>query len=336
MFQFEPVEAAAGFRMPGYYIWCSSVIYSSEEGLYHMFASRWNAELPFHPGWLTNSEVVRATSPNLTGPYEFAEVVLPARGAEYWDGCMTHNPRILKYGDRYLLFYIGSTYPFASPQPGEPLAADDPRAIVARSNKRIGIAVADSLSGPWRRPDSPALATKPGTFYSFFTSNPSPVVEEDGGIYLMFKSRRYEGFSHSRMYLGAARAASPWEPFEVVTPEPLFSGAGFELEDPFVWKTPDGGYRLIAKDMDGAVCGTAFDGLTAESEDGVHWKNPRKAYTRTVRYSDGTETRFALRERPFLFLNDGVPEAFFTAVAPIHPYGAAEKVETWNLVQRLR
>ena len=74
-----------GFRDDAYWIWCGSV----QRGLYHMFASRWSKATAFNCNWLTNSEVVRAVSDSPTGPYRFEEVVLPARGAEYWDGRMT-------------------------------------------------------------------------------------------------------------------------------------------------------------------------------------------------------------------------------------------------------
>ena len=37
--------------------------------------------------------------------------------------------------------------------------------------------------------DAPILDTKPGTFYSFLTSNPTPVIHEDGSVLMIFKSR---------------------------------------------------------------------------------------------------------------------------------------------------
>src|SRR5205814_477401 len=35
-----------GFQMDGYWVWCSSVV-KGDDGLYHMFASRWPKRLPF-------------------------------------------------------------------------------------------------------------------------------------------------------------------------------------------------------------------------------------------------------------------------------------------------
>ena len=56
------------------------------------------------------SEIVHAVSDVPQGPYHFSDVALPARGAQYWDGRSTHNPRILKQNGKYYLIYMGSTH----------------------------------------------------------------------------------------------------------------------------------------------------------------------------------------------------------------------------------
>jgi hypothetical protein len=305
-----------GFEMDGYWIWCGSMM-KDEKGKYHLFASRWPKGIPFHPGWMTNSEVVRATSDKPEGPYEFQEVVLPARGAEFWDGRSTHNPRVTKSGDTYLLYYMGSTHPFDDPKPGEPFPLTDPKCIVARSNKRIGVATAKSLEGPWVRSDRPILPTKPETFYSFLTSNPSPVVRDDGSVYLMFKGRAYSGHRHGSMTIGVAEAPEFAGPYAVTSDKPLFSTERFgEVEDPFVWKTP-AGYEMIVKDMSGRISGEKYAGIHAWSSDGLDWKIARKpkSWTRTIRFDDGTTETFGHVERPFLLFDDtGRPAWLFTAV----------------------
>ncbi len=192
-----PAPLNGGFQMENYWVWCGSVV-KGEDGRFHMFASRWPKHLPMHPGWLVASEVVRAVSDIPEGPYEFQEVVLPARGAEYWDGRSTHNPSIMKHGDTYLLYYTGMTYPFDDVLPDEPFDLQDPRTIVARSNKRIGIATAKSVLGPWERKDQPILHTRPGKFDSFLTSNPAPCVHDNGSVLLIYKARRYEATGMAR------------------------------------------------------------------------------------------------------------------------------------------
>lgn len=325
------VPRNGGFRMDGYWVWCGSVI-KGPDGRYHMFASRWPKDISFHPGWMTHSEIVRAVADRPEGPYTFQQVVLPARGAGYWDGRATHNPSITRHGDTYILYYMGSTHPFDDPPRGVPFALTDPRCIVARSNKRIGIATAKRIEGPWTRYDRPVLETKPGTFYSFLTSNPSPVVHEDGSVLLVFKSRRYEGVKHSGMMLGVARAKHYLGPYEVVGNEPIFSADRFgEVEDPFIWKSADG-YEMIAKDMSGKLVGEKHAGIHARSKDGVRWelaKDP-KAWTRTLRWDDGSTQTMGQLERPFLLIDNGRP-IFLFAASGNGPGGFQNMTESYNL-----
>ena len=220
-----------------------------DDGKYHMFVSRFPKSLPFHPGWMVASEIVHAVSEVPQGPYRFSEVALPARGAQYWDGRSTHNPRILRQNGKYYLIYMGSTHPFAHPT-YEQLTLESPWCTVARANKRVGLAVADSPYGPWKRLDEPILKTKPNTFYSFLTSNPSPIIQEDGSVMMIFKGRHYtNGYLHSAMSLGMAYAPTIEGPYRVLNNDrPIFEvdGQG-EAEDPFLWKDANG-YHAIFKD----------------------------------------------------------------------------------------
>lgn len=312
-------ELKPALKMDGYYVWCGSVI-RGEDGRYHMFASRWKREHSFHPGWMTHSEVVRAVADTPAGPFEFQEVVLPARGPEYWDGCATHCPQIVKRGNQYLLFYIGTSFAIE-------VREDNLKdvATVARSTKRIGMAVADSVAGPWKRPDKPAITTKPETYYSFLVSNPAPVIEPDGSILVLFKTRKYIGQSHSAFYIGAARAVNLESPFEVVAPEPLFgeNSPNGEIEDPYLWIGNDGLYHMVAKDMRGDVSGNEADGVEFISSNGLDWKFKQVAYTRGGH---------SLRERPFILFDENKePLALYTATADQHPYGNPI-AQTWNAV----
>lgn len=124
------------FASEGYWVWGSSIV-KGDDGKYHMFVSRFPKKLPFHPGWMVASEIVHAVSDIPQGPYRFSDIALPARGAQYWDGRSTHNPRILKQNGKYYLIYMGSTHPFAEPTYAQ-LTLDSPWCTVARANKRIG------------------------------------------------------------------------------------------------------------------------------------------------------------------------------------------------------
>jgi hypothetical protein len=311
------VKRASGFHMDGYWCWDASVI-KGDDGKYHMFASRWPKDISFHPGWMTNSEVVHAIADQPEGPYTFKAVALPARGVEFWDGRATHNPTIRKHGDTYLLFYIGSTHPLGDAPRGVKFELSDPRCIAARAGKRIGLAISKNLDGPWERFDRPILETKPGTFYSFLTSNPAPVVHADGSVLMVFKARRYKpDGTHSAMMLGLARAPHYRGPYAVVGPEPLFGPEKIgELEDPFAWQNADGSYELIAKDMTGKVVGEKHAGVHAVSRDGEHWQLAAKpkAWTRTLTFDDGKTETMGQLERPFILFENGRPAYLFGAV----------------------
>ncbi len=319
--------------MEGYWVWCGSVA-KGDDGRFHMFASRWPKTFPMHPGWLIASEVVRASADTPEGPYRFEEVVLPARGAEYWDGRSTHNPHIVKHGSHYLLYYMGTTHPL--PDPAGDLGPEHPAAVVARSNKRVGLAVSESVFGPWTRLDVPILPARPGRFDSYLTSNPAPCVADDGSVLLIYKARKHVGNGYGRMTIGAA-AAPHWSgPYTVLKDEPIFDPDSFHIEDPFVWRT-ENGYALIAKDMDGHLGGQKHGGIHAESRDGVNWelsKSPQ-AYSRTVRLDDGSEPTLGSLERPFLLFQDGKPTHLFAAAAD-GAGGFQNAANTWNIVIPLR
>lgn len=326
-----PAPLDGGFRMDGYWVWCGSVV-KGEDERFHMFASRWPKWLPMHPGWIVASEIVRAVSDTPEGPYSFQEVVLPARGAEYWDGRSTHNPHIAKIGDSYLLYYMGSTHPFAQPVPDEPYGLKDPRCIAGRANKLVGLAVSKSVFGPWERGDAPILPARPGKFDSFLTSNPAPCLQEDGSVLLVYKARRYEGHIHGRMTIGVASAEHYRGPYRVVSEEPIFPPERFHVEDPFVWRSGRG-YELIAKDMDGNLCGEKHGGIHAWSSDGKAWQLDEhpKSYSRSVLWNDGTLRVMGSFERPFLLFQDGKLTHLFAATAD-GPGGFSQATETWNMV----
>lgn len=330
-----PAPRDGGFKMEGFWVWCGSVV-KGEDEKYHMFASRWPKRYPMHPGWLLASEVVRAESDNPIGPFEFKEVVLPARGAEYWDGRMTHNPFITKHKDKYILYYTGATHSFEDYKLGEEVTLEDPRVEVARSNKRVGIAIADSVKGPWKRFDKPILPTRPGMFNSYHTSNPTACINEDGSVLLVYKARAYKGNTYGKMTLGVAYADHYEGEYNYLTDVPIFTPGEVHVEDPCVWKSNDV-YHLIAKDMDGNICGEKHAGMYAYSEDGINWgiQEGFKAYSRQITWDDGTEQVMGSMERVFLMFEENIPTHMYFATGD-GPGGFRNATNTWNTVVPLK
>ncbi|MEW6357274.1 MAG: glycoside hydrolase family protein [Planctomycetota bacterium] len=329
-----PAPVGGGFAMGNYWVWCGSVI-RGEDGRYHMFASRWPRALAFSPHWLTNSEIVRAVSDTPEGPYQFAEVVLPVRGAGYWDGLMTHNPTIHKSGNTYLLYYTGTTYTGDIPTPDAQEKHGSPKVIEARANQCIGLATATSVQGPWTRRDKPILPPRPSKWDALMTTNAAPCVYDNGKILLVYKA---VGHPKDLLRMGAAGADHFEGPYERLCDEPIFrfDKTNDHVEDAYLWRAGDH-FELIMKDMRGGICGEARAGIHAASTGGVHWtiSDPPKAYSLTVKWDDGSTTTQGHLERPQLLIQDGRPTHLFAATAD-GPGGFNNSTRTWNMVIPLK
>lgn len=341
-----PAPVGGGFEMEGYWVWCGSVI-KGEDGRYHMFASRWPKTYPMHPGWLLASEIVRASCDTPDGKYQFDEVVLPARGAQYWDGVMTHCPQITKVEGKYVLYYTGTTHHYEGEPDlsGEESLLKDPRVIALRANKRTGIAVSDSVFGPWKRFDKPLIDTREGEFDNFFISNSVPCMGPDGKTLLVYKTRTYEESPGqaklecrvSHQVLGAAIVNS-YDGDYTATRAPFALLSGNNLEDPFIWYDSDG-YNLMAKDMTGELCGEPMGGIYANSKDGLNWtlKENFLFYSRNILWDDGVVREMGNLERPFLLIENGKPtHAFFATSDGKNGEGFCKCTKTWNAVIPLK
>lgn len=332
---FAPIDRDNGLSDPAWWYWCPSLV-RGDDGRWHLFASRWPRRLPMHPGWMLASEIVRAVADRPEGPFTTVATVLGARGPAWWDGRMAHNPRVVRDGRRWLMFYTGSTHPFADPDPSAELTCADPRVVVARSRKRIGLAVADRPEGPWRRPDAPLIDVRPDRFDGFLTSNPAPLRRADGGWFMVYKARGWTGGSaapvHGPMVLAAAEADAAEGPWRRIGDGPIVPPALGELEDPSIWASGRG-YELLAKDMTGRLCGVVHGGFRAWSPDGRDWRADDRplAHDRRIRWRDGAVQRMGAMERASYLLQDGRPTHLVAAVAD-GTDGFVGASRTWNVV----
>ena len=276
--QTGPVSKNSGFSMPGYFVWCGSVIKVGNE--YDMFASRWPAATKFPEGYRNNSEIVRAVSSKPEGPYVFQEVVIGKRAAGKWDSGMAHNPEVYKTGDTYVLYYIGSD--------------------VGSHFRRIGMATARAITGPWTRSDQPLdLGT------TVDANNPSACFEADGSVKLIWRT------ANLRVCISTAPSyAGPYT---------LANGNVWpkaQLEDFFFFKY-GGNYHVICEDNASKVTGHSRWGAHLVSANGIDgWKpapNP-VAYDHTIQWTEGGDLIATRRERPWYLIEDGKPAYLFTAI----------------------
>ncbi len=330
-----PACTKGGFRQEGWWVWCGSVVQGGD-GRYHLFAARWPHELRFLPAYQSYSEIVRATADEPEGPYTFEEVVLGDRGPAYWDGRMTHNPVIVRWRGRYTLFYIGTT--FEGPKPTADELEAGPAFYPWYRQIRIGVAVADDPAGPWERPDRPLLVARPGMWDAHVVTNPSPCAASDGRLLLYYRSYIKERGCRLGLAVYDDPAALGGEP-AWRSDAPLFDTEGESLEDPFVWEA-GGHFEMIAKDLTGATTGEWHAGAHLLSPDGFAWTPaPRpKAYSRRLRFDDGSTRELANLERPFLLIEGGTPTHLVAAMADGEPSkgGFTGVVRTWSGVVPLK
>jgi hypothetical protein len=339
-----PAPVGGGFRMEGYWIWCGSVV-RGEDGRYHMFTSRIPQgpnpakKMPMSPHWLFSSEIVRADSDTPAGPYTFREVVLPRRDRAYFDGMCTHNPTVHRAPDgTFLLYYLGVTYAEPAPLPDDPGTwiageARDRRYDKTWANKRIGLATSRSVLGPWRRADRPLLDPRPGKWDAIANTNPAPCILADGSVRMLFKARSVE---KGPLQIGLA-VADHWSgPYRQAGDEPVFrfDDPAQHIEDPYLWRE-GGRFHAIMKDMEGGICGERHAGIYATSDDCTRWAVQGKAYSRQVRWDDGTTTTQGSFERPQLLIEEGVPTHLFAATGD-GPGGFWNASTLWNMCVPLR
>lgn len=298
----QPVGRA--LEMEGYYVWCNSPI-EDEAGKLHIFFSRWDAKKGMG-GWIKGSEIAHATSNSPEEPFQYIETILAPR-AGYFDATTCHNPLIKKIDNKYCLFYMGNSN--------------------GKTNtKRIGLATAPSLNGPWQRTDNPLLeAGETGAWDDHCTTNPAFIKHPNGQYWLYYKSwntKDYEtsadSFIKGNRKYGLAIADKLEGPYIKSDNNPIidFSAGGNnqQFEDAFVWME-NGKFTMIARDM-------GFynheNGLLMKSKDGLHWGRPSIAYYGADRYIAQPPApphlkKYGRFERPQILFRNGKPAYLFTA-----------------------
>ncbi|TDH20072.1 hypothetical protein EXU57_21810 [Segetibacter sp. 3557_3] len=267
----KPAVKKGGFKMEGYILWCPTVI--KVGSTYHMFASRWPEQYGLG-GWTKYSEIVRATSKNLYGPYQFAEVVIQKREGR-WDNDRAHNPKIVKAGKTFVLYYISSA-------------------------NETGYAYANAITGPWTRIDSVAMPF----------SNPAPLVKKDGSIYVFGR----KSVNDIRIAQGFTASAFNTRYTQLKEGANLLPG-NYQLEDPTIWWASGQYNVILSDfrgDATGVNKNGAQYYSTDGVNYKLVSKDP--VYTKTVTYDNGSSVTFRRRERPFVYVNEKAEvTAFFTS-----------------------
>jgi len=306
----QPVPATAKFSDPDFNIWCGSAV-KGDDGRYHLFYSRWPRKLG-HNAWVTHSEVAQAISDSPFGPWRHHDIALPARGTNFWDGCCTHNPTVVRMGGKFYLYYMGN---YGDGVVGKSLN------WIHRNHQRIGVAVADSPNGPWQRFDQPIIDVSPDTNApdALVATNPSVTQRPDGGVLMIYKAvglKRALPFGGPVVHL-VATADRPTGPF-TKHPGEVFGANGvmFAAEDPFIWRGADR-YWAMVKDNAGHFTKRGYSLALWESADGLDWKLAKHPLVATpeVTWVDGRKHKLDALERPQVLFDKGAPIALLCAAA---------------------
>jgi len=181
-----------------YYVWYTKVLKSQRGYPSGYPGSVWYATSPDGKAW---TEQGLALEP---GP------------DDVWDGHGVFTPNILVHGGKYYLYYTAVPEPFDVPW------------TLGKTPTAIGVAVADTPNGPWRKSaDNPILirSDKAEDFDSFRVDD-AALVARDDKIWLYYKGRSLvhgkAGPGKTRM--GVAISASPCGPFAKQDANPLHSG----------------------------------------------------------------------------------------------------------------
>lgn len=280
---------------PGYVIWGTSPILG-DDGKIHLFVARWPGNT-VEPGWRSNSEIAHYVGDNPEGPFKFSDLALKGTGEDTWDRFGMHNPTIHKIGEKYALLYIANNNPIQPPHP---------------SNQKIGLAMADSPYGPWKKVNKDGLildAPENPDYWNFEATNgvnnPSLLEHPDGGFFLYFKSEKAK--------MGLAVAEKIEGPY-VQLPYPVTKNEQ-SIEDGYAFMY-EGKFAILTTDNHGII--EEGGGILWTSEDGMIFDRFEKGFHRiddyigldmakiTVHYGP-KDRKYAKFERPQMLLKNGKP-----------------------------
>ncbi|TQO38605.1 alpha-L-fucosidase [Arenibacter algicola] len=294
------------FKTEGYYNWGSSII-KERDGKYHLFYSRWKKEYGFH-GWLTHSEIAHATSKSPAGPWKYKETVLLGAGQGNWDAITAHNPKIKYFEGKYYLYYIatnmgGKDYTEEELVETAKTGYSHPNWKILRPNQRTGVAVSNSLNGPWSRMDKPLV--EPSGPITTLNVNPAIDKGKDGKYYLIIKGDKPNEKKFIRNQ-AVAVAEHPDGPFEIKE-KPVIDY--MDTEDMSIW------YDENRDRFYGVFHAHNYIGLVT-SENGTDWEKANEFVLKNkeILMEDGTVIGPDRMERPFVYHEGGEPKVLSVAV----------------------
>lgn len=206
----------------------------------------WYSKGPIAPGY--DATVWYATSPD---GFDWTEqgMAVDKGDAETWEGGSVFTPNILVAEGKYWLFYTGTSRSYYK-KPFNP-------------DSKIGIAVADSPNGPWKKlASNPALTNSSvkADFDSHLVDD-ACLITRNGKYYFYYKGRQL-GKSPAHTKMGLAIADQPEGPYVKYENNPVISGN----HEVLVWPQGSGVAAMV-----GPRAPKAIKHSVMYSEDGLNF-----------------------------------------------------------------
>lgn len=302
-------------------IWGCAPMYD-DEGRVHVYYSTWKGS----GSWLCDSEIAHAVADHPEGPYRTLGTILKGREGE-WDRHTIHNPSVYRIDGKYVLLYIGNDTLQQTPR-----WKTDGR--ISENLQHVGMAIADSPYGPWKRFDKPIVEASPdaeGAWDSYCAVNPSILKHPNGEYWLYYRS--WDRHNDDRRKTGLAIAKSLEGPYIKYDGGPVidFPEMGGQTEDPYFFYY-NGKFHCLIRDMGNYDWVSNF---YLESDDGIHWGEYQRGHHQGSHYypiADGSRC-----ERVQMLWRNGEPEYLFNAIHRHDGYrsGGALRINMPNVEHKL-
>ncbi len=236
------------------------------------------------------------------------ETVLKGRGKGYWDEITAHNPKIKYFEGKYYLYYIATNFG-GEGYTDELLKATNEKSLkgnnrrILRENQRTGVAISNSINGPWERMNKPLI--EPTGPIETLTVNPAIDKGKDGNYYLIVKGDKP---NESRFIRNQAIAIgkTPIGPF-TMQPNPVIGN--LDTEDASMW------YNKENSMFYAVFHAHTYIGLMI-SNDGLNWKRAQNynITSKKVLLQNGTFLIPDRMERPFIYVENSNPTVLCLAI----------------------
>lgn len=305
----QPVTEENIFRDVDYFNWCSSII-KGNDGMYHLFYSRWKRDRTFN-AWLTHSTVAHAVSDKPEGPYRYVETVLDFENDFYYKDCMitAHNPKIKYFEGRYYLYFV-------STKMNRDISNDELLEIAKvggehknwkplRENQRTFVAISTDLNnGKWEVKDQSIL--EPEGPICTLVVNPAVTQGPDGRYYMIVKGDK-PGTTKFERNQAVAVSDKPDKGF-VLQPKPVIND--WDTEDVSMW------YDSLTSRFYAVFHAHKYIGMMT-STDGINWEKAENFTVMNKRIERSCEQSPIMpdrMERPFVYIENDTPKVLSLAV----------------------